>query len=147
MFVQARCCVVWGQSFSGSYLLFYSFFLFIFLCLIFCCPCIALSFPLGRKSHKTRRGEIIQTFLRSAGIWDLFSLSAHSHSIKKINRYALKRETEESEKERKKNKSERRPVVGGCGGRVPLIKLNFHLPQRQTQIPASQSANLRQMIL
>lgn len=50
-------------------------------------------------------------------------------------------------KREKKNKSESRLVVGGCGGRVPLIKLNFHLCQRRTQIPASQSANLRQMIL
>lgn len=37
--------------------------------------------------------------------------------------------------------------MGGCGGRVPLIKLNFHHRQRHSQIPASQSANLRQMIL
>lgn len=50
-------------------------------------------------------------------------------------------------KREKKNKSERRPVVVGCGWRVPPIKLNFHLPQRHTEIPASQSANLRQMIL
>lgn len=46
-----------------------------------------------------------------------------------------------------RKQTERRAVVGGCGGRVPLIKLNFHHSQRHTQIPASQSANLRQMIL
>lgn len=45
------------------------------------------------------------------------------------------------------SKSVRRAVVGGCGGRVPLIKLNFNHRQRHTQIPDSQSANLRQMIL
>lgn len=45
------------------------------------------------------------------------------------------------------SKSVRRTVVGGCGGRVPLIKLNFDYRQRHTQIPDSQSANLRQMIL
>lgn len=45
------------------------------------------------------------------------------------------------------SKSVRRVVVGGCGGRVPLIKLNFNHRQRHTQIPDSQSANLRQMIL
>lgn len=45
------------------------------------------------------------------------------------------------------SKSVRRAVVGGYGGRVPLIKLNFNHRQRHTQIPDSQSANLRQMIL
>lgn len=50
-------------------------------------------------------------------------------------------------KREQKNRSERRAVVAGCGGRVPLIKLNFNHCQRRTQIPASQSANLRQMIL
>lgn len=50
-------------------------------------------------------------------------------------------------KRKVKNKSERRLAVSGCGGRVPLVKLNFHLRQRHTQIQASQSANLRQMIL
>lgn len=37
--------------------------------------------------------------------------------------------------------------MGGCEGRVPLIKLSLNLCQKRTQIPASQSANLRQMIL
>lgn len=37
--------------------------------------------------------------------------------------------------------------MGGSAGRVPLIKLNFNHCQSHTQIPASQSANLRQMIL
>ena len=51
-------------------------------------------------------------------------------------------------KERAKGiKSERRALVGGSAGRVPLIKLNFNHCQSHTQIPASQSANLRQMIL
>lgn len=38
-------------------------------------------------------------------------------------------------------------VMGGCSVRVPLIKLNFNHCQRHIQIPARQSANLRQMIL
>lgn len=37
--------------------------------------------------------------------------------------------------------------MGGCGVRVPLVKSNFHHCQRHTQIPAGQSANLRQIIL
>lgn len=37
--------------------------------------------------------------------------------------------------------------MGGCGVRFPLIKSNFNHCQRHIQIPASQSANLRQMIL
>lgn len=53
----------------------------------------------------------------------------------------------QEKKREQKNKSERRVAVGGCGGRVHLIKLNFNPCQRQTQIPESQSANLRQMIL
>lgn len=52
------------------------------------------------------------------------------------------------EKKRAKGiKSERGALVGGSAGRVPLIKLNFNHCQSHTQIPASQSANLRQMIL
>lgn len=50
-------------------------------------------------------------------------------------------------KQEQKIKLTRGAVMGGCSVRVPLIKLNFNHCQRHIQIPARQSANLRQMIL
>lgn len=91
-----------------------------------------------------------QTFLTSAGERAPFLCQPHSHCIKQDKPIKLKeregrlRHGGENEQ---MNKSEQRTVVGGCGVRVALIKLNFHHRQRHTQIPASQSANLRQMIL
>lgn len=93
---------------------------------------------------------MMQTFLTSAGEWAPFC-QPHSHCIKKKDKPIKLKERERRQRDEGKNeqmnKSERRAVVGGCGVRAPLIKLNFHHRQRHTQIPASQSANLRQMIL